>query len=78
MSIDEIRAFRNATPFEPFDIVMNDGRILHVGLPIRIALSPTGRSVSVYAGPAVDTVPVSGITELKPRPLPERFRGRLS
>jgi hypothetical protein len=48
MTIEEIRALKHAKPFRPFDIVTKDGRRLHIEMPIRIALSPTGKSVSGF------------------------------
>ena len=33
MSIDEIRALRNAQPFKPFDIILQNGTRVHVALP---------------------------------------------
>jgi hypothetical protein len=74
MSIDEIRVYRNAKPFEPFDLVMSDGRVVRVEERMRIAFSPSGKSVSVYQGGAAETVAVAGIAELKARPLPPHMR----
>ena len=51
MSIDDIRSFRNAQPFRPFTLLLRDGRLIRVALPIRIALDPNGRSVAVFDGP---------------------------
>ena len=59
MSIDEIRAFRNAQPFKPFDIILRNGTKVHVALPERMALAPNGRRLGVYEGimPTVVDVP---------------------
>ena len=51
MSIEEIRSFRNAQPFRPFTLLLRDGRLLRVALPLRIALDPKGRSVAIFDGP---------------------------
>ncbi len=74
MSIEEIRTLRNAKPFEPFDLVMNDGRAVHVEWPLGIACSPTGKFVAVYEKRAAETFRVADILELKVRPLPPHMR----
>ena len=64
MSIEEIRKWRNAKPFNAFDILMMDGRLLHVDQPSSIALSPSGRTVSVADGPAFSILEVGKIRSL--------------
>ena len=49
MSIEEIRSHRNAKPFRPFELVLQDGNVLHVAGPERIAIAPWGR-LCVYSG----------------------------
>ncbi len=49
MSIEEIRTLKHAKPFRPFDIVTKDGRKLHIPFEHRVALSPTGESISGFA-----------------------------
>lgn len=66
MSIDDIRKFRNATPFKPFDLVLSDGSAVHVSLPERIALSPSGLLAGVFQGSDLSFVEVSRVTALKP------------
>ena len=60
MSIDEIRSYRNAKPFEPFGIELRDGKTIRVMKPERIAIAPWGRLAifenSVYHGLHVDEV----------------------
>jgi hypothetical protein len=67
MTVEEIRSFRNANPFRPFDIVMLDGKVIRVELPIRIALSPSGRLVSVFEGSDLSVLNVSRIAALRKR-----------
>ena len=43
MSLDEIRSYRNAQPFAPFELQLKDGRIIRVMRPERIALAPWGQ-----------------------------------
>jgi hypothetical protein len=47
MTIEKIRSFRNAHPFKPFDIVLRDGKRVHVALPERMALAPNGQMLGV-------------------------------
>jgi len=47
MNIEEIRSLRNARPFTPFTVHLHSGRIFRVGMPMRIAISPRGREVTV-------------------------------
>ena len=61
MSIDEIRGFRNAQPFHPFTLLLNDGRLLRVELPQRIALAPDGRRIAVYQGSHLSLVAVDDV-----------------
>jgi hypothetical protein len=70
MSIEEIRRLKHSEPFKPFNIVMNDGRVLWVGEPERIALSPTGKTVAVAQGPAFSFLVVERITRLEPNARP--------
>lgn len=49
MSLEEIRALRNANPFRPFDLTLMDGRKIHVARPERIAIAPWGR-LAIWEG----------------------------
>ena len=48
MKIDEIRDLVHSVPFEPFTLHWAGGTPVHVAHPDFIALSPTGRTVTVY------------------------------
>jgi hypothetical protein len=77
MTIEDIRSYRNAKPFQPFDIVMSDGTVYHVELGERIALSPTGRTAFVFEGSELSCVDVSRVSALKPHlRAPRRRRNR--
>jgi hypothetical protein len=52
---------------------MNDGRIVWVGEPQRIALSPTGKTVAVYEGSTVSFLVVQRIAQLQPNARPPAF-----
>jgi len=64
MSIDEIRALRNAQPFKPFDLILRDGTKVHVALPERLALAPNGQRLGVYEGMMPTVVDVTSIAGL--------------
>jgi hypothetical protein len=49
MTIDEIRGYRNARPFQPFVILMTDGRTIHVVKQERLGIAPWGK-VGVFEG----------------------------
>lgn len=48
MKIEEIRKLYEAAPFKPFELLLTNGRAVAVKHPEFMALSPTGRSVTVY------------------------------
>jgi hypothetical protein len=64
MSIDEIREFRNALPFKPFDIILRDGTKVHVALPERMALASNGQRLGVYEGMMPTVVDITSIAGL--------------
>ncbi len=64
MSIEEIRALRNAQPFTPFDIILRDGRKVHVALPERMALAPNGQKLGVYEGVMPTLVEIASIASV--------------
>lgn len=70
MSIEEIRALKRSEPFNPFNIVMNDGQTVWIGEAQRIALSPTGKTVAVAEGPAFSFLVVERIARLEPNARP--------
>jgi hypothetical protein len=49
MTIEELRSYRNAEPFEPFVIFMADGRTIHVLARQRLGFAPWGK-VGVFEG----------------------------
>ena len=64
MSIDEIRKRRNAKPFSAFDILLSDGRMVHVERPSAIALAPSGKTIVVVDGDAFSLLEVGMIRDL--------------
>jgi hypothetical protein len=61
MSIEELRSYRNRKPFEPFSIVMEDGRTLEVERPERLALSHRGHEASLFHGKHLSFLPMEKI-----------------
>jgi hypothetical protein len=47
MTTEQLRRYKDARPFRPFDIFMADGRRLTVPHPELIMLSPSGRTIIV-------------------------------
>jgi hypothetical protein len=48
MTIEKLRDFYDAKPFQPFTIHLADGRGIKVLHPDFIATAPSGRTVTVY------------------------------
>ena len=48
MTIEQMRATREANPFRPFTINLADGRSLRVPHRDYLSMSPSGRTVIVY------------------------------
>lgn len=67
MRIEEIRKRYFAAPFRPFDIVLTRGRSVAVKHPEFMALSPKGRSVTVYEDDGALIIDVPLIVALKER-----------
>jgi bacteriorhodopsin len=75
VSIEDIRQLKHAAPFNPFNIVMKDGRVLWVGEPLSIALSPTGKTVAVAHGSTFSFLIVDRIAKIEPNARPRlRFK----
>lgn len=43
----ELRAYRDRLPFEPFDIVLLDGRRVHIGHPMQVSFPPRLEAIRV-------------------------------
>jgi hypothetical protein len=71
VTIEKIRELCHAEPFRPFKLHFPDGRNIGVQHPDFIALSPTGRMVSVYqpngSESIIDLMLVSDVTIKMPR-----------
>lgn len=67
MNIEEIRSYKNAKPFTPFDLVLDDGSTVFVALGERMAITPNGRAVYVGEKDGFAEVIVSRVKELRLR-----------
>jgi hypothetical protein len=71
VTIEKIRELCHAEPFRPFKLHFPDGRNIGVQHPDFIALSPTGRMVSVYqpngSESIIDLMLVSDVSVKMPR-----------
>ena len=67
MRIEKIRKRYFAAPFRPFDIALTSGRSVAVKHPEFMALSPKGRSVTVYEDDGASIIDVPLIADLKER-----------
>jgi virulence-associated protein VagC len=76
MRFDEVRKRYFAAPFRPFDIVLTNGRSVPVRHPEFMALSPDGRSVTVYEEDGALIIDVPLIVAWKERANSARKRKR--
>ena len=66
MTLEDLRDYRNATPFEPFFLVLSDGRKLLVSKPEKIGWHPQGHRLTVYTrGDESDTLEISEVAEVQ-------------
>jgi hypothetical protein len=66
VSIEDIRTLKHAKPFRPFELVTKHGERVYIAQPIRIALSPSGRSVAGYGQDGSFFLMVSDIVSARP------------
>jgi hypothetical protein len=68
MTVDQVREFHNAVPFQPFVITLTDGRSIGVEDADRIAMTPSGHTIAVVVGKkALELFELSRVTGLKLR-----------
>ncbi len=69
MTVEQLRRTLQATPFQPFDIHLADGRSLPVQHPEMLAITPPGRTIGVaLADGTIEIVDLLLVTSLKPLP----------
>ena len=68
MNVEQLRTLMRATPFQPFEMHLADGRSLPVDHPEMLAITPPGRTVGVgLSNGTIETVDLMLVTSLKPR-----------
>ncbi len=66
MTAEQLRAMREANPFQPFTIHLADGRTLDVPHRDLVSLSPSGRIIIVYQpNDAFNVVDLYLVTDLE-------------
>lgn len=72
MTIERVRTFHRAHPFQPFRIRTADGRAFDVKSPEFMSMSPSGRTVHVEFGnddfATIDLLLVTTIENIPPAP----------
>ncbi len=48
MTVEQIRRYLQAQPFEPFAVYLADGRVLSASHPESVVLSASGRTADIY------------------------------
>ncbi|HJT35686.1 MAG TPA: hypothetical protein VJ783_26900 [Pirellulales bacterium] len=77
MTIEQIRNYYNATPFQPFAIHLADGR--HIAVPSRefMASAPNGRTIVVYQPDSTaNVIDLLLVTDLELKPAANGARRR--
>ncbi len=68
MNVKQLRTMMRATPFQPFEIHLADGRSLPVDHPEMLAITPPGRTVGVgLSNGTIETIDLLLVTSLKQR-----------
>ena len=64
MTVEEIRTYRNAQPFQPFVMLMVDGRSISVADRLRLGIAPWGQ-VGVYEGARFHLLAPADVVEIR-------------
>jgi hypothetical protein len=76
VTIEQLRAAREANPFRPFTIYLGDGRSLRIPHRDYLSMSPGGRTVIVYqAGETFSIIDLLLVTELAIEEIPAKPGG---
>jgi hypothetical protein len=75
MTTDEIRRLHSKQPFEPFRILVADGKHYDVRHPESLALSGKGRIIAIGLADHFVTLDLLLVTGIE-RPIPREKRGR--
>ena len=70
MTIEQLRNFYNAQPFQPFFMHLADGRTIPVHHPRFMAAAPSGRTITVYQpDDTLNVVDLLLVTDLEIKPI---------
>jgi hypothetical protein len=75
MTTEELRRLHSQQPFEPFRILVADGRQYDVRHPENLAMTGKGRLIAIGMDDYVITLDLLLVTGIE-RPIPPRRRGR--
>ena len=74
MTAHDIQSFRDAEPFHPFEVVLDDGRIVRVSRKDAVSFSPSKKLLAVDSGGAFSHYEIAHIAELRPMRFPDRTK----
>ncbi len=70
MTIEQLRNFYSAQPFQPFVMHLADGRTIPVHHPEFLAAAPSGRTITVYQpDDTLNVVDLLLVTDLEIKPV---------
>jgi hypothetical protein len=72
MTTEEFRQLRKSEPFQPFTLMLRNGRSLRVDYRHQFTLSPSGKVASIDVGSAFAFVDLPEIDQVQLRPVPRR------
>jgi hypothetical protein len=68
MTTEQLKGMLRASPFQPFDVHLADGRALTVGHPKLVLVTPGGRTVGIAIDEnAIEIVDLLLVTSLRPK-----------
>jgi hypothetical protein len=67
MTVDRFREFHRATPFQPFEMHLADGRTIPVDHPELVAIYPSGRTVAIVVDDILEVIDLLLVASLKHR-----------
>ena len=65
MSIDDIRTFRHAKPFQPYVLILSDGHAIPVTQAFQLGIAPWGK-IGVFEGARLHMLAPEEIVQIRP------------
>jgi hypothetical protein len=72
MEVAKIREVRRRTPFQPYTLVLRDGKRLHVDFPTRLAISPMDNELAYATEEGPLFISPTIVESIEQGDLPER------